>query len=140
VLIELGPVDAGAAEVWTSHMLGNLEILRGRVELLPFKLPKEIIEDFHDLLAEWCELAKQTDVLEWSADFDEEWLKLIVRYWANLDSLSDEQVARLGMSWAPAEGRPFFEALARAVATTLGDDTFASLLVENARRRPRPDA
>ena len=143
MLIAIGPVDADAARRWTRHLLGNLTIVRTRLELLPFGLPGEVIEDFAGLLSTWSHHA-EGEVFFWRDDLDVDRVRNLVRYWANLDSLSDERVAALGLTWAPAAARPFFDALTRAVAEAFaatGDpDPFAELLVVHADRPVRTAA
>jgi hypothetical protein len=43
----------------------------------------------------------------------------IVGYWSGIDALSDEQLQRLGISWSPPDGAPFFTALTTGVLTAL---------------------
>jgi hypothetical protein len=144
VLVAIGPVDADAARRWTAHMLANLEVVRAQRDLLPIRLPDEVVEDFTVLLHDWHAQAVRSDLFHWTADLDPAAVRSLVRYWANLDSLSDEQVRRLGISWAPPSGRPFFEAVAAGVAEALAaedvdgrSDPFADLLVEHGRRPVR---
>lgn len=134
MLLVVGPVDADAARAWTGHMLRNLEVVAEARDRLPFRLPEEVSDDFVGLLQGWLDLAQGRDVFEWEARFDPERLRSLVRYWANLDALTDDQVAALGVSWSPPHARPFFDALARAVAEAFeraGDpDPFAELLAD----------
>jgi hypothetical protein len=140
VRITIGPVDAGAARLWSHHLLANLTIVKDQVERLPFRLPADVIDDFAALLSTWV-LHAEGDVFLWSDDLDEDRVRNLVRYWANLDSLGDEVVVALGLTWAPAEARPFFDALARGVADGLAStgtsDPFAELLVVHGRRPVR---
>ena len=140
MLIAVGPVDAEAARQWTRHLLGNLTILKSQLAQLPFRLPSDVVEDFAQLLSSWL-LHAEGDVFLWSDDLEEERVRNLVRYWANLDSLSDELVADLGLTWAPASARPFFDALAGAVAEAFAaagaPDPFAELLVEHGKRPVR---
>jgi hypothetical protein len=144
VLLVVGPVDADAARAWTGHMLHNLEVVAEARERLPFRLPEEVSDDFVGLLRGWLDLAQGCDVFEWEARFDPERLRSLVRYWANLDALTDDQVAALGVTWSPPHARPFFEARARAVAEAFdragGPDPFAELLADPARVPGDPSA
>lgn len=137
VLLQVGPVDAVAARAWTGHMLRNLDVVRAVPDRLPFRLPPDVTAEFVRLLDRWHHDAHGTDVFEAREELDVERLRSLVRYWANLDSLTDEQIADLGVTWSPEHARPFFEALAAGVAEALartGDpDPFAELLVDPGR-------
>jgi hypothetical protein len=134
--LEIGPVDVEAARCWLAHVIPSLAIVRDRQDRLPFRLPAEIADDIHKLLVTWRDHADvATDTFHWGEELDEEQVRLLVRYWANLDSMTDEQVRELGVDWSPSGGRPFFVALTTAVATALagaadGADPFAELLVD----------
>jgi hypothetical protein len=60
--------------------------------------------------------------------FERHRLEHLVRYWANLDVLTDELVDRLGLAWAPLETRPFFDALVAGVGAALRGDPYVRLL------------
>lgn len=147
--VVIGPVDAAAAREWTAHMLANLEVVRSRRRVLAFALPDEVIDEFQQLLGEWRAAADRDDTFLWQADFDPDTVHHLVQYWANLDSLSDADVERLGIEWAPLSARPFFDALATGVADALArsgeEDVFAALLVERTHtpspfRRKQPES
>ena len=128
-------MDVEAARSWLAHVIDGLAVVRTKQELLPFRLPPEVADDIDKLLHAWHELAEvSTGEFHWQGLLDEEEVRMLVRYWANLDSMSDDLVRELGVDWSPAEGRPFFAALTTAVATALasaeqGPDPFAELLV-----------
>ena len=147
--VVIGPVDAGAAREWTEHMLANLEVIRSKRRLLAFALPDEVLDHFRQLLGDWRDAATTDETFLWEADFDPDTVHHLVHYWANLDSLSDGDVERLGIEWAPMSARPFFDALATGVAAALArsgeEDVFAALLVERThtpspfrRKQPEP--
>lgn len=142
--ISIGPVDAGAARTWTAHLLANLVVVRRRQDALPFRLPDEIADDFEHFLREWHSTAVRSATFRWSRELDADHVRSLVRYWANLDSLGDDGVRALGLEWAPPSARPFFEAVAGAVAAALTsageDDPFAELLVDRGRRPVRVPA
>jgi hypothetical protein len=130
-------------------MILNLRAIRPQRDRMPFRLPDEVADAIETLLVRWHDRAHRCgDVFEAVEEIDEDELRLLVRYWANLDSLTDAQVAALGVDWSSAEERPFFEALAHGVARALADadaageaagagDPFAELLVDNVDRQPR---
>ena len=134
--LEIGPVDVEAARSWLTHVIDGLRVVRAKADLLPFRLPDEVADQIEELLTTWQDASDATsDPFHWADDLDEERVRTLVRYWANLDSMSDELLRELGIDWSPAEGRPFFVALTTAVAAALADadlgpDPFAELLVE----------
>ena len=142
--IEIGPVDVGAARCWLAHVLRNLAVVRRNRQLLPFRLPDEVADDLDLLLSSLLEHAEGTDGDEfrWGGLLAADRVRLLVHYWANLDSLSDDQVRALGVDWSPPAGRPFFVALTEAIAVALaaddrGANPFAELLVDHGRRPVR---
>ena len=139
--IEIGPVAAGAARAWTEHLLGNLEVVHARRGELPFQFPIEAANAFSALLTQWHAAAVDAGAgdFRWSADMDTDEVRWLLRYWANLDSLPPDLVARLGIEWSPPEARPFFDALVTAVVSAFSAeglvDPFADLL---AQQTPTP--
>ena len=139
MLVSIGPVDAELARRWTDHLLASLDVLRARSTLLPFRLPDEAIDGFRELLSDWRAAAEGAEEFRWSADLDREHVRVLVQYWANLDSMDEELLARLGLTWSPEGTRPFFEAVAFGIAGAFeghGDESpFARHLVERGRER-----
>jgi hypothetical protein len=134
VELVVGPVDAGAARAWTGHMLRNLAVVREVPERLPFRLPDDVTDEFVRLLEGWYAGAEGRAVFEARESLDLDRLRSLVRYWANLDSLTDAQIAELGVTWSDERARPFFDALAAGVADALArsgaPDPFAELLAD----------
>jgi hypothetical protein len=122
VTVRVGPVDAEHARTWIAHELRNVEILRANAEKLPFLVPDEIVDEIISYLHEWEFVAAGDGPFEWSAPLDRHRLELLVRYWANLDLMTDELVDRLGLAWAPLSTRPFFDALVAGVDAALRTD------------------
>lgn len=119
--IHVGPVASSATRAWTAHLVANLGRMAQEPERLPFKFPADVATWFNALLEEWHAAASATETFEWAADADAETVRVLVQYWANFDSLTDDHMHDLGLEWSPREARPFFVALARAV-----DDAFRS--------------
>lgn len=142
--IEIGPVEVDAARCWLAHVGANLDVVRRRGEVLPFRLPDEVAEDLEELLAAWRRVTdgNASGVFHWIGDLEPARVRTLVRSWANLDSLTDDLVRELGLDWSPPAGRPFFVALAVAVAEALAaedlsSDPFADLLVAHGQRPVR---
>lgn len=136
-MITIGPADADVVRRWTDHLLASLEVLRARRGMLPFRLPEEAIDGFQVLLSAWRRHAEGIDEFLWSADLDPEHVRMLVQYWANLDSMDEDLLARLGLTWSPEGTRPFFEAVAIGIAAAFegeGDTSpFARHLVDRGR-------
>jgi hypothetical protein len=138
VLTSVGPVASVAARNWASHLLANLDAVERTTAALPFRLPNDVADNFRLLLTEWLSVAGESETFMWSIDIDPEPARVLVQYWANLDSLRDEHLDAIGIDWSPPNARPFFIALARAVDEAfrgIGEDNpFARLLAERAER------
>lgn len=137
VLVSIGPVDAELARRWTSHLLASLGVIAARRELLPFRLPDEAVDGFTRLLGRWLAHAEGQQVFLWEEDLDGDEVRMLVQYWANLDSIDEQLLRRLGLTWAPEGTRPFFEAVARGVATALEGDERASPFARHLAERGR---
>jgi hypothetical protein len=121
-------------------MVENLRTLRPQRDRMPFRLPDEVSLAIEDHLLRWQAVAaKGSEVFHVVEEVDDDELRLLVRYWANLDSLTDEQVRTLGVDWSSADHRPFFDALVQGVARALADagDGFAGLLSDHVGRPVR---
>jgi hypothetical protein len=121
-------------------MVENLRTLRPQRDRMPFRLPDEVSLAIEGHLLRWHETAATGGSLFHVVEqIDDDELRLLVRYWANLDSLTDEQVRALGVDWSSAEDRPFFDALVQGVSRALADagDGFAGLLFEHIGRPVR---
>jgi hypothetical protein len=122
VTVRVGPVDVGPARAWIAHEQRNLAILRANVEKLPFHVPAEVIDLIGAYFDEWEPIASGAGPFEWTATMDRHQLELVVRYWANLDLMTDELVERVGVEWAPLSTRSFFDAVVAAVDVALRHD------------------
>ena len=138
MLLTIGPADAATARRWTIHLLRSVEVLRERRDLLPFRLPDEVLDGFEWLLRSWRDHAEAaTGEFHWQRDLDPDQVRMLVQYWANLDSMDEEILGRLGLTWSPAGTRPFFEAVATGVAAALEGDAKASPFAEHLAQRGR---
>ena len=139
--VTIGPVSAGAARAWTDHLLHNLAVIRQDADKLPFRFPPEIAEEFDALLSEWSTQARRGGTFRWAAELAVDYVRNLIRYWANLDSLTQDVLDRFGVTWSPPQARPFFAALAGGVAEAFDaagePDPFADLLAGRADRTAR---
>lgn len=119
--VRIGPVSGAAARAWCEHLRANLDVVAARREVLPFNLPDEVVEAFAVLLDEWRQAASG-DIFEWSADFTEDELRSLVRYWANLNAMTARHLDEFGITWSPDDARPFFHALVAGVEQAFVDE------------------
>ena len=140
MLVSIGPVDAALARRWTDHLLASLDVLGARRELLPFQLPDEAIVGFTRLLTNWRAHADLAPTFLWAEDLDAEEVRMLVQYWANLDSIDEGLLHRLGLTWSPEGTRPFFEAVALGVAEALEGDEKGSPFARHLAERGRQGA
>lgn len=124
MIVTIGPVCSSAALEWTASTIRNLARVRAASGDggLPIRLPVDVADAFDALLSEWHDHAQRSETFHWSEEFDRDWVRHLVQYWANLDALSTEHAAALGLEWSPPEARPFFAALAEGVAEALSTD------------------
>lgn len=120
VEISVGPVAGDAATLWVENSSRIVEAVVANPSVLPDPLRDDEIQTFRDLLALWQQIASSEPVFYWRARAKVADVDRMVRAWAAVDALSDEQLALLGCTWSPPEARPFFEALTTAVVSALG--------------------
>ena len=121
VRLRVGPVSAAAARTWVANTRGILAALLRAPAEVPATVPLELLGFFGAVLEEWATVAEGAGdgSFFWTAAADVSALEDLVRAWAELDTLSDETLARLGCSWSPPEATPFFDALTTGVVSGL---------------------
>jgi CheY-like chemotaxis protein len=113
--IHMGPVSSRAARVWIENTTKILDAVAARPDVLGAAIPDDVLDLFRTFLSQWRAMAEGTDEFRWVARADPDAVQLAVGHWAQIDAMSDEQLAELGVGWAPPEGAPFFEALTTGV-------------------------
>jgi hypothetical protein len=121
VRVELGPVPSMAAHVWLSSTLRIVAAVSAHPELVHLELPTDLTDTFTSHLLQWLDVAERSEVFHWIGREDAAKVRTLLTYWVRLDRLSDEEIARLGVSWSPPEGQPFFEALTSGVIEALAE-------------------
>ena len=111
--LRVGPVPAAAARVWIANTRAILGAVRTHPEMVT--VPTDVLDLFESLLGQWNDTAADAREFFWVARADAAEVGRVVEHWAVIDSLGDEQLARLGVHWSPPEGRVFFEALTAGV-------------------------
>lgn len=119
VTLRLGPLPSEAARVWIPNTMAIVAAVSLHADELGLVLPEGVTDLFMRYLREWLSVAENEQEFFWAATASAESARQLVEVWANIDSLSEEQLARLGCAWSPPEGEPFFHALTAAVLEAL---------------------
>jgi CheY-like chemotaxis protein len=117
--IRLGPVDASAARVWVNNTALIVTAVRAHPEVLDAPVPDDVLDQFVTLLDTWRTLASATEDFYWTARGDALDVESLVEWWARIDRLSPDQLAKLGVGWSPPEGEPFYRALTACVLNAM---------------------
>ncbi|GAC1544204.1 MAG: hypothetical protein NVS3B12_32900 [Acidimicrobiales bacterium] len=119
VEVRVGPVASEAARLWVANTARILEALRRQPEVLAESVPAEVLDLFARFLDTWSAVAREQEVFTWVARTTPSEIQRLVQYWAAMDRLADEDLARLGCTWSPPGALPFFHALTAAVIEAL---------------------
>jgi len=117
--IRVGPVASAAARVWIANTRRILEAVFAHPEIVGTTIPEDVAELFWSFLRQWEAVARSSEEFRWVARSTPEDVQRVVGYWAEIDAMTDEQLEQLGITWAPPEGMPFFEALTSGVLEAL---------------------
>lgn len=121
VRVRVGPVPADVARLWVANTADILRALLAAPHEIPATVRPELLSVFGSILDEWSAVARAAGdgSFFWSAAAAVATIEALVTSWAELDTLSDEVLGRLGCSWSPPEATPFFEALTTGVVGAL---------------------
>ncbi len=117
--VRVGPVSSQAARVWVANTRKIIDAVAAHPEIVGETIPGDVIELFRSFLDQWDGVAANTSEFRWVARANPADVSRIVNYWAAIDLMTDEQLDRLGIQWAPPEGEPFFHALTAGVLDAL---------------------
>lgn len=117
--VRVGPVSATAARVWVANTRRIIDAVAAHPEVVGETIPEDVLDLFRSFLHQWDVLAQNTEEFRWVARASADDVSRIVGHWATIDSMTDEQLERLGIHWAPPEGEPFFQALTAGVLDAL---------------------
>ena len=118
VTFSVGPVDAALARAWLDNSRRIVEAVRTRRELVPFFVEDALLDLADAYLTVWHEAASGA-VFEWSSPAEPEQVEQLALQWRLLAALEDETMARLGVTWAPPETNPVYDALLAGVIAAL---------------------
>lgn len=117
--VVVGPVPSASALAWVANSAQILDAVVAHPEIAGERLDVDVAATFRELLGTWRALASSEATFYWTARPDPGTADRLVRAWAAMDRLSDEQIAALGCSWSPPEARVFFEALTGGIVEAM---------------------
>lgn len=119
VRVRVGPLPSAAAATWVENSSRILDGFVARPDVLAAPLAPGDAARFRQLLDLWREVAEAEEVFCWVGTATRAEVERLARVWAVLDGVTDAQLAEVGCSWSPPEGRPFYDALTAGVAAAL---------------------
>jgi len=119
VRVRVGPVPSAAALAWVDNSRTIIDAFVAHPEVLDEPLDAADATRFYQLLDLWRQVASGEETFCWVATAEVAEVERLVRVWATLDNVSDEQLARVGCTWSPPEAKPFFESLTGGVLAAL---------------------
>jgi CheY-like chemotaxis protein len=117
--VRVGPVPAAAARAWIANTRRIVAALRRDPGVLDEPVTTEVLDLFERFLESWEGVAVGADVFAWQARAVPDEVRVLLEQWAAVDRMTDAQLARLGVHWAPSEAEPFWVALTEGVVTAL---------------------
>jgi CheY-like chemotaxis protein len=135
IQVQIGPVPTSATRAWIDNTRRILGSLRLRPEVLGQPMPTEILDLFERFLNIWDEINRGADEFFWTARATSSDVRRLVEWWALIDSMSDAQLAELGVNWSSPEARIFFHALTGGVLAALEQHTAMTELAGTLRHQ-----
>jgi hypothetical protein len=119
VRFEVGPVPADLARAWLTNARQIADALRATPERAPVVLDQAAMALADVFLDVWTHAASSGDTFHWTSFVDPEDARQVAEQWRLAASITDEQMAALGCSWASPETEPFFDALVAGFVAAL---------------------
>jgi CheY-like chemotaxis protein len=119
ITLRLGPLPAEAARTWIPNTMAIVAAVHNHADELGLAIPEGVTDLFLGYLREWLAVAEAEDEFFWAATASAASARQLIECWAAIDSLTDDQLARLQVQWSPPAGEPFFLALTQAVIEAL---------------------
>jgi hypothetical protein len=136
VELRIGPVDGDLARTWLTNSRAIVAAVRHHRFDLSIAVDDPLLDLIDAALIVWLDAATNRETFEWSSHVDVTHLVALARQWRALASLSDDDLALLGCSWADPVTLPFFDALVGAFATALKGVPETAPLGEAMEERP----
>ena len=115
----VGPVASDLALAWIDNSRALLHAVRRGDTPLSISAHEDLLDLCDSLLSVWAAHASRSETFDWSMDIGVDQLTRVAQQWLEIGRLTDDELARLGVSWAPPWTRPFADALTAGVLTAL---------------------
>jgi hypothetical protein len=119
IRIEIGPVPSSLAPTWIVNSRSIVAGVRTHAASLSIRVRDEMLDLIEALLDVLDCAAARDETFHWTADIEVEPLRQVAAQWLEIGRLTDEELARIGCSWAPEETRPFSDAVAAGALDAL---------------------
>lgn len=119
VEVEIGPVAADIALAWCANGRRLIAAVRARPQIVSIEVRNDMLDLCDSLLAIWEGIAAKQDPFEWRMAVPSEMLELVARQWLDLGALGEDELAAMGVSWAPEWTAPMRDAVANGVLRAL---------------------
>lgn len=125
VCLAVGPVPSDVARTWLANSRRIVAAVRAR-RPPGLDVSAAILDLIDAYLALWHDAAAGDEPFQWSVDVPAADVALIAAHWQSIAALSDDELAALGCSWAPAWTAPMYDALVAAFVDALAQDPATS--------------
>jgi hypothetical protein len=119
VQFAIGPVASDVARAWLDNSRSLVAAVRAHRGALSIWAHDDTLELCDVLLGLWTSRAETGDVFEWSMSTEPDVVLQMTQQWLEIGSLSDDELAAIGASWAPDWTRPFADALVVGATSAL---------------------
>ncbi len=119
VTFHVGPVPSDMATVWLANSRALVAGIRTHQRDLSIKVHDDLLDLCDTLLGVWQGQAANGAVFDWSMSTNTETVVQVVGQWLEIGALSDDELARIGCTWAPEWTRPFADALVAGASAAL---------------------
>ena len=113
--VKVGPVPSASALAWIENSANVLSVIRTHPELLDGPVDDEVFDAFERFLRVWRDIAGTAEVFTWAARAKPDQVGALLRGFAAIDRVSDDDLAALGCRKADPAGREFFTALTTGI-------------------------
>lgn len=120
VRFAIGPVPSGLARPWIANGKRLIDAVRSHRWSVHIEVHEDVLDLCELLLDVWAAHAEQHETFNWSRDADAKQLVMVVRQWLAIGTLTDDELAAIGCTWAPDWTRPFSDAVVSGAIDALG--------------------
>ena len=119
VRFHIGPLPSAVALAWIDNSRGLLLGVRDAPVPLAIEVHEDLLDLCDSLLSVWEAHARRDDTFDWELDVDVAQLTGLAWQWLEIGRLTDDELAAIGRTWAPADAQPFSVALETGVLHAL---------------------